>query len=1377
MADLWLFDVSEHKYVTSFHIGNAFPCSKTRNHEQKPSQLLSNTMSNPPNSSSDAPPAREAAGVGLDVSRPTQVRARGGARGRGRGGRGRRSKEDWNRECDRRSQVAQASRRSKSARGRGARRGGQGSRRRGTGRGASSVAQNAGARQRVTRPPISVGPRGGAAGVGTVASDSGQTPVVPQRPTAVRSRSNSDETTGTAPTRVGTRWTISSDNSTESTYGDDGPIHVRGSIVNIDEFTQLVGGCKVTSDPGAAPVGVIAALFSVAAQFASAQAGGRHVATYGCAPGWVTADRHEQVLHDVGLGVAHDVGAVDPKQCVHTTAEECKRETVAIFGPGWKGGLSTALSQGHADNAFLALVGPGVVSVRDGDTVLVSVGSDTVQVAYSPWALGKTSAGGALFKRKTKLGFTGIGVCSVARVVGRPRLTPGSIYRTIMGEGQINHGPNSYSVWGLDLPMRAANASALSRVGRKGGELTDMLALRTAALEFHDSDSPSAVADAQGCDAVGVGLVESGKLLWLPYRRIVSAIHFGVTWAPALILGVSTAFVVARLAPKAGSLLRALVLEVLHGGRLRANAIGVLGDALPSTVSVYTEGRSRAVAEMGEAIVSVSKTFNSHSFPGVFVAAALEESVKRVSPSMKFLLIWVEFFGYVRILPTLPYACTRLGVVGLHYRWAQQDYPTAVIEHSVYNSVITLLTKAIGHKDVFQTQISRYTKVVAEDPLVAVDYEMFKMEELISAYWEAIGKFQASASIVNVIPVEWAGIGALLGGLAWVAGGSVALKTVMVATSEELLRRCGPVGLVHSIILAIELVGHGDLRTLAMHCACYGMPFIPAVVLHSSWNAVAERPGNLSHTLWHMLQGDEVLKEGYPGVCIDEAHDVWPSDLSLHAKVSQPKLEDRGRCKPRTAVWPVGPTVEWTVPLVFRSCYHNEYAAVCSRVCKPGIPWDVPVSELEDHFRVWSEAYKLSVGLGFAGPTLGHVEADLPGWLARYPVSQREKLILAYVDASGRRLNRYDRKLKSFMKIERLPSSTLASAKSVKKPRLIQGRSDAVKTLTGPWFWKMGKRLAEVWNGGHQLFYASGVTAEELGLWATAAEAEGLVPVCNDFVAFDSSVGPGAHKTWGRQVSASGAPSVVQSIVKRRVKTPTKGTTKYRVKYSKLAQVSSGDGDTSTGNTFIHGVGWVWVMDRLKVPRSAWRVMMLGDDSVMAIQPRYATALRLRGPALWLELGFKIGEELCTGWDDASFCSGYFWRVEAGVRVFGPDPRRVLSKTFWSVIEWRPSKQIKWLRGVAMGLVLDTAFVPILSDLIPAILRDLGDGPEIVRKEMWVQVHADQIHGQHEAAFQQLSIITGMSTDVLAGLADEASRSKHNTVFRGESWREFLGAN
>jgi len=605
---------------------------------------------------------------------------------------------------------------------------------------------------------------------------------------------------------------------------------------------------------------------------------------------------------------------------------------------------------------------------------------------------------------------------------------------------------------------------------------------------------------------------------------------------------------------------------------------------------------------------------------------------------------------------------------------------------------------------------------------------------------------------------------------------------------EELLKRA-PYGAGLFPILSIECSKHGLNNywpTAAMHVATWTMPYLPGVGVHWLFNQQAAVPGSVMDTYW----GVQIFRFGFAscmplaGACVNDAYRI----AKIKARcVTTVETKEEKVCMPSPVVWPVGFALADLRPLVFSSCPHNEWNAVATRIGQCKATWDAdPGSDYKAWKAVFTFAHKQAWELARASIQENLTEPDFEVWNSKYPLAQRERNLRALSDVQAGVIFEGDWTTRSFIKIERLPYDITEPERKPKNPRIIQGRSDRVKVIAGAWFNMVSKAVAAAWNTSSQIYYPSGSSSEELGHWARVQESAGLVPICCDFSRWDSTVGPGALFEWSKFNRRLGCPDMVWKFLMRRHR-PQKGITKFGISYSRLGQVSSGDPDTSIGNSYIHGLGWLYVLHKVCKMPSECRVVILGDDAVIAVSPIDVQNVLKFAPAIWRKLGPNLTVESYGDWDTAEFCSGYFWRVKPGVsakpwnaeadfrgytRVYGPKPARVLGKTFWTTVPFSKRKQKMWLRGLCLGLAHNASHVPLLDTAIRRQLHLLGEGKTIVRRETYEKVKCENEHGPPcDEAWVQLSVITGLSLDELQSMDEELEAASHlRADFSGSGW-------
>jgi len=401
-------------------------------------------------------------------------------------------------------------------------------------------------------------------------------------------------------------------------------------------------------------------------------------------------------------------------------------------------------------------------------------------------------------------------------------------------------------------------------------------------------------------------------------------------------------------------------------------------------------------------------------------------------------------------------------------------------------------------------------------------------------------------------------------------------------------------------------------------------------------------------------------------------------------------------------------------------------------------------------------------------------DAEFSSWNSQYPLAQQRRNVLALEDIQSGRIRPNDWTVRSFVKVERIPTQLESLIDKLKVPRLIQGRSDVAKVIAGPWLSKFGKALGQL--DTTTVTYGGGLTIAGLGRWATEAELDSLVPLAFDGKRWDSCMGPGQLAFLRKVYKRAGCPDEVMTFLNARCQEIV-GATSKGIKYGRLAQVSSGDPDTSCGNSLINMVGWRFVLAQIltKETLGSCRVLVMGDDSVVAVPNFVVAKVRARAPELWYELGVIMEESLFSGdWDIVEFCSGHFWQHDRS-RIFGPKPGRVIGKTFWCLHNYNKNKQKKWLRGLCLGLQLISGHVPILGGLVRRLLRLLGPGGALRRREELPWFNSDKIYTLSPSAVQQLSIISGLSPPKIMSMELEASGiASINKHFKGEHWSQLF---
>jgi hypothetical protein len=529
----------------------------------------------------------------------------------------------------------------------------------------------------------------------------------------------------------------------------------------------------------------------------------------------------------------------------------------------------------------------------------------------------------------------------------------------------------------------------------------------------------------------------------------------------------------------------------------------------------------------------------------------------------------------------------------------------------------------------------------------------------------------------------------VVGNSAALAGGSEGLllgATFISATAEELFKRLHPAA--EMSLLAVEGAHHGVGRywpTFLVHVVCTRLGLIQGVALHTAWNCYVT--SRFKREVGAQLSPPD-------DVCLDDTilrlNEPIAAGNTLTHREGLPVC-GRLPCQKPGKSWhfcAVGvDTVEVTV---YRSCVCNERAAIMSRVTAV----DNADNDVWDHW--WPQGRKM-----------GMVTCpDYQKWLNHLP--SRAKGLVERASSTSV-LDGHGQTIKAFVKREKAVTSINHTlVKSNPAPRIIQGRSVDVKIATGPFTWAYGKRLSAVYNSDGLFMYTGGASAEEIGRFKELAvervvtaydgpltkdEFRALLRwVAVDCKRWDRSVGPDPLRKLNQEYREVGAPKECLIALKgrhgKRFAVSSRGW-----HFTRTAQVSSGDGDTSGGNTRVHLV-------MLEASDDALAAMASGDD---------ALCLVITGTEESLCDHYRKGGFTPVLAKEVDFCSSIFWPTSDGL-VLGPKIGRVLGKTFYCMNRFDSGDYLPWLRGVCLSLRTTCSYVPILRVLVPRLLSLCGRG-------------------------------------------------------------------
>jgi len=312
---------------------------------------------------------------------------------------------------------------------------------------------------------------------------------------------------------------------------------------------------------------------------------------------------------------------------------------------------------------------------------------------------------------------------------------------------------------------------------------------------------------------------------------------------------------------------------------------------------------------------------------------------------------------------------------------------------------------------------------------------------------------------------------------------------------------------------------------------------------------------------------------------------------------------------------------------------------------------------------------------------------DFVAWNSYYPSEKQKRNLLAYnnLHTTGW-LNRYGVR-KSFVKREvTIPKDhNYGYDFEDMDPRLIQGVSDEANVALGPFMRKVSKRLAEVWNADHRVFYASGTTGSDIGAWREKFSDRSVTLIEIDQSRYDAHQGVSCYEIENSVYSAVG---IDQTSFARESFCAQRNTigycsngTKYQVGYTR----KSGDQNTSVGNSIINGIVTTAVLNKHGLTGT---MVVLGDDNLIVVEGR----VKVNEQSIidsFEAYGFKAKVKVAYEWHEVEFCSSLFWPVQDGY-VLGPKIGRRLPKVGFNLRHLADP----FVKGMLIGFDFETGELP-----------------------------------------------------------------------------------
>jgi len=360
--------------------------------------------------------------------------------------------------------------------------------------------------------------------------------------------------------------------------------------------------------------------------------------------------------------------------------------------------------------------------------------------------------------------------------------------------------------------------------------------------------------------------------------------------------------------------------------------------------------------------------------------------------------------------------------------------------------------------------------------------------------------------------------------------------------------------------------------------------------------------------------------------------------------------------KPPTMSYLIGPCWLDVIPAAFMNSSINEYASMCGRHLN---------YDHSDLLGLWPEAVSVSIDL-FRPMVLSAPSYTLDTWLLDQPPIKRiryKNFVNELNDMNFANPKYHARNF--FLKDEMLVPPFEGDLRD-KFPRGIQGMANPCTNMAlGPFMHVVSSALAA--NYGGPLSYTSQRTPEEIGDWYQQCYNDGFTFYEDDFSAYDSSQGAGAH--WAEvEIYKLFKPDqvVLYALEQQKYTTGYGNYFKYKTPYTR----KSGDQNTSIGNTIINMIAHVWAINSYNKRGNSviYRMMALGDDNLLAVKNAgddFAQYINKQISLLGLQPKFFKSSFAPT------YCSSVFLPVldEKGYEryVLVPEVLRRITKIGWTV--------------------------------------------------------------------------------------------------------------
>jgi hypothetical protein len=496
----------------------------------------------------------------------------------------------------------------------------------------------------------------------------------------------------------------------------------------------------------------------------------------------------------------------------------------------------------------------------------------------------------------------------------------------------------------------------------------------------------------------------------------------------------------------------------------------------------------------------------------------------------------------------------------------------------------------------------------------------------------------------------------------------------------------------------------------------------------------------LGTDVWPIDEIQSIVKPDFTG-----NKDFVEYDKLICRKIVKPlgnveALVDKQNSRP-TPLLHIGPGFLKVLPGAHINSVDNEYKSLCGRHL---------LYNHSDKVGLWNDVIKIA--LPFFNKFVNNVKPySIQQWICDQPPHKRQKYTQFRERLDGINFDEFSYHVRNFFIKDEVLVPGYGCDLRDKCPRGIQGLAKAETNLAlGPFMHVVSRAIAA--GFGDQLSYSSGQTPESIGQWYTQCKKGRYHFYEDDFSAFDSSQGKGAHEAEMAVYKLFGPDKAVLNALQFQAKTVGFGRYhKYKTKYTR----KSGDQNTSIGNTIINMMAHIWAIHcyNLIGNNVEFKMLALGDDNLLAVKGEKPDFVKFMNDKILL-LGL-VPKFFMSG-NSPSYCSSVFIPVANDkndlVYVLVPEVLRRLSKIGWTVTI--PSKRDTLLGRLKANELanMNTALVPVLrvfNEFYTSVL-------DVASSLNEYRVHA-KYNGSHiicESTFNWFQNVYGVSYDEIIELEE-----------------------